>query len=476
MSVTGVRGDTTMAFSRSIGRALRGGVASRRASVAVRATTASTRHHHQHRHHAALPLFPRLARGAANAASALPSFSARHPRVLASLAPSRGASHAPRAATAGTAASADDVAAATAAAAAQGDVVRALKQSKKDGADVSKADVDAAVAKLKELKATAEALADPEAAAKAAAKAAAADAAKAKPKAGAEVGVTPKSEDFSRWYLDVIRECELADYGPARGTMVIRPYGYALWEGIQRWMDAKFKTTGVENAYFPQLIPYSFITKEASHVEGFSPELAVVTQGGGKTLEEPLVVRPTSETIVNHMFSQWIQSYRDLPLLMNQWANVHRWEMRTRPFIRTLEFLWQEGHTAHATAEEAEERAVQMIDVYREFAEDVAAMPVIVGRKSRVETFAGANNTYTIEAMMGDKRALQAGTSHNLGQNFAKAFDTTFLDENGKTQHVHQSSWGVSTRLIGGIIMTHGDDVGLRRVLYTGPHTTAFAW
>ena len=360
--------------------------------------------------------------------------------------------------------------------AAQGDVVRALKQSKKDGADVSKADVDAAVAKLKELKATAEALADPEAAAKAAAKAAAADAAKAKPKAGAEVGVTPKSEDFSRWYLDVIRECELADYGPARGTMVIRPYGYALWEGIQRWMDAKFKTTGVENAYFPQLIPYSFITKEASHVEGFSPELAVVTQGGGKTLEEPLVVRPTSETIVNHMFSQWIQSYRDLPLLMNQWANVHRWEMRTRPFIRTLEFLWQEGHTAHATAEEAEERAVQMIDVYREFAEDVAAMPVIVGRKSRVETFAGANNTYTIEAMMGDKRALQAGTSHNLGQNFAKAFDTTFLDENGKTQHVHQSSWGVSTRLIGGIIMTHGDDVGLRRVLYTGPHTTAFAW
>jgi prolyl-tRNA synthetase len=241
-------------------------------------------------------------------------------------------------------------------------------------------------------------------------------------------------------------------------------------------MDAKFKTTGVENAYFPQLIPYSFITKEASHVEGFSPELAVVTQGGGKTLEEPLVVSPTSETIVNHMFSQWIQSYRDLPLLMNQWANVHRWEMRTRPFIRTLEFLWQEGHTAHATAEEAEERAVQMIDVYREFAEDVAAMPVIVGRKSRVETFAGANNTYTIEAMMGDKRALQAGTSHNLGQNFAKAFDTTFLDENGKTQHVHQSSWGVSTRLIGGIIMTHGDDVGLRRVLYTGPHTTAFAW
>ena len=272
-----------MAFSRSIGRALRGGVASRRASVAVRATTASTRHHHQHRHHAALPLFPRLARGAANAASALPSFSARHPRVLASLAPSRGASHAPRAATAGTAASADDVAAATAAAAAQGDVVRALKQSKKDGADVSKADVDAAVAKLKELKATAEALADPEAAAKAAAKAAAADAAKAKPKAGAEVGVTPKSEDFSRWYLDVIRECELADYGPARGTMVIRPYGYALWEGIQSWMDAKFKATGVRERVLSAAHPV-FVHHEGGVARGgFSPELAVVTQGGGKS-------------------------------------------------------------------------------------------------------------------------------------------------------------------------------------------------
>jgi prolyl-tRNA synthetase len=244
--------------------------------------------------------------------------------------------------------------------------------------------------------------------------------------------------------------------------MVIRPYGYALWEGIQRWMDARFKEKGVENAYFPQLIPYSFITKEASHVEGFAPELAIVTQGGGKELEEPLVVRPTSETIVNHMFSQWIQSYRDLPLLMNQWANVHRWEMRTRPFIRTLEFLWQEGHTAHATAEEAEAMAIDMVNVYREFAEDVAAMPVIVGRKSRVESFAGANCTYTIEAMMGDKRALQAGTSHNLGQNFAKAFDTTFTDEKGQEQFVHQSSWGVSTRLIGGIIMTHGDDAGLR--------------
>ena len=218
----------------------------------------------------------------------------------------------------------------------------------------------------------------------------------------------------------------------------------------------------MENAYFPQLIPYSFITKEASHAEGFAPELAVVTQGGGKELEEPLVVRPTSETIVNHMFSQWIQSYRDLPLLMNQWANVHRWEMRTRPFIRTLEFLWQEGHTAHATGAEAEAAAIEMVNVYAEFAEDIAAMPVIVGRKSAVESFAGANRTYTIEAMMGDRRALQAGTRTTSARNFAKAFDTQFLDETGAKQYVHQSSWGVSTRLIGGIIMTHGDDAGLR--------------
>lgn len=274
-------------------------------------------------------------------------------------------------------------------------------------------------------------------------------------------GITKRSEDFGKWYLDCIRECQLADYGPARGTMVIRPYGYAIWEGIQRYMDARFKETGVQNAYFPQLIPYSFITKEASHVEGFAPELAVVTQGGGKELEEPLVVRPTSETIVNNMLSQWIQSYRDLPMLLNQWCNVHRWEMRTRPFIRTLEFLWQEGHTAHATAEEAEARAMEMIRVYAEFATSQAAMPVVPGRKSRVESFAGANVTYTIEAMMGDKKALQAGTSHNLGDNFAKAFDTTFLDDKGESKYVHQSSWGVSTRLIGGILMTHGDDSGL---------------
>ena len=355
-----------------------------------------------------------------------------------------------------------DVDAAKAAAAAQGEAVRSLTEAAKKG-DATTADVDAAVKKLLELKAIVEQLENPAAAAAAEdAGAKAKDASSAAPSAGKDVGVTPKSQDFSRWYLDVIRECELADYGPARGTMVIRPYGYAIWEAIQRWMDADFKKSGVQNAYFPQLIPYSFITKEASHVEGFSPELALVTRGGGKELEEPLVVRPTSETIVNNMFTQWIQSYRDLPLLINQWANVHRWEMRTRPCIPTLEFLWQEGHTAHATAEEAEARAVQMLDCYRRFAETVAAMPVIVGRKSRVESFAGADCTYTIEAMMGDGKALQAGTSHNLGQNFSKAFDTTFLDEKGETQHVYQSSWGVSTRLIGGIIMTHGDDAGLR--------------
>lgn len=274
--------------------------------------------------------------------------------------------------------------------------------------------------------------------------------------------VTPKSEDFSRWYLDIVREAQLADYGPVRGTMVIRPYGYALWEGVQSHLDKVFKETGHQNAYFPQLIPYSFLTKEAEHVEGFAPELALVTKGGGKELEEPLVVRPTSETIVNHMFAQWVQSYRDLPLLLNQWANVHRWEMRTRPFVRTLEFLWQEGHTAHATAQEAEEETLKMIRVYEDFAVEVAAMPVIAGRKSRLESFAGANCTYTIEAMMGDRKALQAGTSHNLGDNFAKAFGTRYLDEAGELQFVHQSSWGVSTRMIGGVIMTHGDDYGLR--------------
>ncbi|XP_044506142.1 proline--tRNA ligase, chloroplastic/mitochondrial-like [Mangifera indica] len=273
--------------------------------------------------------------------------------------------------------------------------------------------------------------------------------------------ITPRSQDFNAWYLDVIANAELADYGPVRGTMVIRPYGYAIWEAIQDYLNVKFKETGHSNMYFPQFIPYSFIEKEASHVEGFSPELALVTIGGGKELEEKLVVRPTSETIVNHMFTQWIHSYRDLPLMINQWANVTRWEMRTKPFVRTLEFLWQEGHTAHASLEEAEKEAMQMIDIYTKFAYEQAAIPVIPGRKSKVETFAGASKTYTIEAMMGDRKALQAGTSHNLGQNFSRAFGTEFMDENGQRQHVWQTSWAISTRFVGGIIMTHGDDAGL---------------
>uniref|UniRef100_A0A7S1SIA5 proline--tRNA ligase n=1 Tax=Tetraselmis chuii TaxID=63592 RepID=A0A7S1SIA5_9CHLO len=277
-----------------------------------------------------------------------------------------------------------------------------------------------------------------------------------------EERITPKGEDYSRWYLDIVKRAELADYGPVRGTMVVRPYGFAIWEALQSFLDRRFKETGHSNCYFPQLIPYSFIEKEADHVEGFAPELALVTKGGGKDLEEPLVVRPTSETIVNHMFAQWVSSYRDLPLLTNQWCNVHRWEMRTRPFIRTLEFLWQEGHTAHVTAEEAEEETRRMLGIYQEFARDMAAIPVIPGQKSRVESFAGANCTYTIEAMMGDRRALQAGTSHNLGQNFSRAFGTQFQSEAGELEYVHQSSWGMSTRMIGGIIMTHGDDMGLR--------------
>jgi len=274
--------------------------------------------------------------------------------------------------------------------------------------------------------------------------------------------VTPKSVDYSRWYLDVVREAELADYGPVRGTMVIRPYAYAMWENVQHYLNQRFKDTGHVNAYFPQFIPYSFIEKEKEHVEGFSPELALVTVAGGKKLDEPLVVRPTSETIINHMYAQWIKSYRDLPVLINQWANVVRWELRTRPFLRTCEFLWQEGHTAHATPAEAEEEALRMLDIYRDFAEEQAAIPVIMGRKSRLEKFAGAVHSYTIEAMMGDKRALQAGTSHNLGQNFAKAFGTQFLGEDGQLEYVWQTSWGVSTRMLGAIIMTHGDDKGLR--------------
>jgi len=274
-------------------------------------------------------------------------------------------------------------------------------------------------------------------------------------------GVTPRSTDYGRWYLDVIREAELADYGPVRGTMIIRPYGYAIWENIQQALDRRFKETGHQNAYFPLFIPHSFIQKEKQHVEGFAPELALVTVGGGKELDEPLVVRPTSETIINHMFTQWIKSYRDLPMLLNQWANVVRWEMRTRPFLRTLEFLWQEGHTAHATYQEAEAEAMLMVNVYRDFAETDAAVPVIAGRKSRLETFAGAVHSYTIEAMMGDMRALQSGTSHNLGDNFARAFGTQFLGENNELHFISQTSWGLSTRFVGAVIMVHGDDKGL---------------
>ena len=273
--------------------------------------------------------------------------------------------------------------------------------------------------------------------------------------------ITPRSEDYSEWYTEVIREAELADYAPVRGCMVIRPYGYELWENVKSGLDRRFKETGHENAYFPLFVPMSFIEKEAQHVEGFAPELAVVTHGGGKKLEDPLVVRPTSETVIGYMYSQWIQSYRDLPVLINQWANVVRWELRTRLFLRTMEFLWQEGHTAHATAEEAQEETLQMLDVYTDFAVNDAAIPVIPGRKSDSEKFPGANASYSIEAMMGDRRALQSGTSHNLGQNFAKAFDIQYQDENGTQQYCWTTSWGVSTRMVGAIVMTHGDDQGL---------------
>jgi prolyl-tRNA synthetase len=273
--------------------------------------------------------------------------------------------------------------------------------------------------------------------------------------------VTPRSEDYSRWYTDVVQMADLADYAPVKGCMVVKPHGYALWENVKAGLDRRFKATGHVNAYFPLFIPMSFIQKEAKHVEGFSPELAVVTIGGGKQLEEPLVVRPTSETVIGHMYAKWIQSYRDLPVLINQWGNVVRWEMRTRLFLRTTEFLWQEGHTAHATAEEAMEETLQMLDVYTEFAVEDAAIPVIPGRKSESEKFAGAVTSYTIEAMMGDYKALQSGTSHFLGQNFAKAFDIKFLDENNELQHVWTTSWGLSTRMVGAVVMVHGDDHGL---------------
>src|ERR1041385_256113 len=274
--------------------------------------------------------------------------------------------------------------------------------------------------------------------------------------------LTPRAQDFSAWYNELIARAELADYSPVRGCMVIRPNGYAIWEEMQRALDAMFKETGHQNAYFPLFIPQSFLAKEAEHVEGFAPETAVVTIGGGKVLEEPLVIRPTSETIIYAMFSKWIQSWRDLPLLINQWANVVRWELRTRLFLRTTEFLWQEGHTAHASEAEAETETLLIMSVYRRFMEEWMAMPVITGRKTEAEKFAGALRTYSCEALMQDNKALQAGTSHNLGQNFAKAFALKFQAEHGGQEFAWNTSWGVSTRLIGGLVMTHGDDIGVR--------------
>ncbi|HIU00516.1 MAG TPA: proline--tRNA ligase [Candidatus Coproplasma excrementavium] len=267
--------------------------------------------------------------------------------------------------------------------------------------------------------------------------------------------------DFPQWYTDVVLKTKLVDYGPVKGTMVIRPYGYAIWENIQKELDKRFRATGHENAYFPLLIPMSFLSKEKEHVEGFAPEVAVVTHAGGEELAEPLVIRPTSETIIGNMYSKWLQSYRDLPILINQWANVMRWEKTTRPFLRTSEFLWQEGHTVHATEEEAVEETKKMLGVYKEFAETCLAIPVICGKKTEKEKFAGAVATYGMEAMMHDGKSLQAGTSHYLGQNFAKAFDIKFLDKDGALKYGYTTSWGVSTRLIGAIIMAHGDQRGL---------------
>src|SRR5215469_13845689 len=277
-----------------------------------------------------------------------------------------------------------------------------------------------------------------------------------------EKKVTPRSQDFAAWYNDIILRAELADYSPVRGCIVFRPDGFAIWEALRDELDRRLKATGARNAYFPIFIPQSFLQKEAEHVEGFAPELAVVTHGGGKELEEPLVVRPTSETIIHHMFGQWIRSHRDLPMMLNQWCNVVRWEMRTRLFLRTAEFLWQEGHTAHGTREEAVEETLKILEVYRSFVEDFLAIPLVVGRKSAAERFPGAVETYAIEGMMGDGRALQCGTSHFLGQNFAKPFEIRYLDDNNQLQYVWQTSWGVSTRLLGAIIMAHGDDQGLR--------------
>jgi prolyl-tRNA synthetase len=282
--------------------------------------------------------------------------------------------------------------------------------------------------------------------------------------------ITPQREDFSRWYLDVVRRAELADYSPVKGCMVIRPYGYAIWELIQQAFDRRFKATGHVNAYFPLFIPESLLMREKEHVEGFAPQVAWVTRGGDEELEERLIVRPTSEVMVGTMYAKWIKSWRDLPVLINQWANVVRWEKVTRPFLRTTEFLWQEGHTAHETADEAEAETLKILALYKDASETELAMPVIAGLKSDSEKFAGASRTYSIEALMGDGRALQAGTSHNLGQNFAKAFDIKFQGRDKSVQHVWTTSWGVSTRLIGGVIMTHGDDSGLILPPRIAPH------
>ncbi|MFC0082486.1 proline--tRNA ligase [Aciditerrimonas ferrireducens] len=275
--------------------------------------------------------------------------------------------------------------------------------------------------------------------------------------------LTPRALDFPRWYQEVVAKAELAEGGPVRGTMVVRPYGYAIWERIQAELDRRIKALGAKNAYFPLLIPESFLRREAEHVEGFSPELAVVTHGGGKALEEPVVIRPTSETVINASFARWIQSHRDLPLMVNQWANVVRWELRPRLFLRTTEFLWHEAHTAHASAEEAAALARRVVrQVYQDLCEEILGIPVLVGRKTQRERFAGASATWTCEAMMGDGKALQMATSHELGQNFAKVFDITFSDESGERQLVWQTSWGASTRLMGALVMAHGDDAGLR--------------
>jgi prolyl-tRNA synthetase len=285
-----------------------------------------------------------------------------------------------------------------------------------------------------------------------------------------EAPLTPQGKDFPQWYQDVVARAEMAENGPARGTMVVRPWAWGMWELMQADMDRRIKATGVQNAYFPLFIPMSYLEKEKQHVEGFSPELAVVTHGGGEQLAEPLVVRPTSETVINHLFAKWIQSHRDLPMLLNQWANVVRWELRPRLFLRTTEFLWQEGHTAHASYQEAQAETMQMLEVYRAFMEETLAMAVVTGEKSAAERFAGADRTYTCEGLMRDGKALQMGTSHNLGHNFARAFDIQYLSAAGRREYVATTSWGSSTRMLGGVVMTHGDDHGLRLPPAIAPH------